>query len=95
MQGRLGGCDVVGVMTWLWMALRSRIGQAVGAILLVLAALGLERQRGRSQGRSEALRKVQDNDRQNADDIRRRARDADGVPDADDKRGWRDRDGNV
>ena len=77
-------------VTWLLMALRSRVGQAVALVLAGLAALGVAKQRGRSQGRSEALRKVQDNDRQRADDIRRRARDADGVPDADDRRGWRD-----
>lgn len=77
-------------MTWLLVALRSRVGQAVALVLAGLAALGVAKQRGRSQGRSEALRKVQDNDRQRADDIRRRARDADGVQHDDDRRGFRD-----
>jgi len=57
-------------MTWLWAikavargvlaALRTRLGQAVALVLAVLAALGLARQRWRSQGRSQAEQEAKD-----------------------------------
>ena len=77
-------------MTWVFLALRSKLGQAVGAVLAILAAVGAARLKGRSEGRKSTERKLTDADRKNADDIRRRARDADGVQHDEDQRGWRD-----
>ena len=77
-------------MMWLLAALRTRVGQAVAAVLAILAAVGAARLKGRSEGRKSAERKLTDADNKNADDIRRRARDADGLHSSDDERGWRD-----
>lgn len=41
-------------MTWLFGALKTRLGQAVSAVLAVLAALGLAWARGRSAARKKA-----------------------------------------
>ena len=82
-------------MKWLLAALRTRLGQAAALALAVLAALGLARAEWRSQGRTEAEQEAEDADRGRADEIRRNARNADGVQPGDDTRGFRDGDGDV
>lgn len=56
-----------------------------GIIAVVLAFF-----RGKAKGRDETRKDLENADHRNADAIRRRARDADGVHDPDDQRGWRD-----
>ena len=67
---------------------------ALGAAAVAALAWLLDRRRQRSKGRSEGREKADTEarmrDYENADDIRRRARDADGVHPDDDTRGYRD-----
>jgi len=81
-------------MTWLFAAWRwiasSRAGQLAGVALGALVGVLLYGRSKRAQGRSEAQERMKDHDRQNADDIRRRARDADGLHPDEDERGYRD-----
>ena len=67
---------------------------ALGAAAVAALAWLLDRRRqrikGRSEGLTEAWREAKVKDHENAADIRRRARDADGVRPDDDTRGYRD-----
>lgn len=72
-------------MTWL---LGTWLGRAVsGALVALLAFLGVYTA-GRREGAQRAKNRMEKRDHERADEIRRRARDADGVSDPDD--GWRD-----
>ena len=66
------------------------LGAAAVAALAWLLDRRRQRSKGRSEGRSEAQTQAKVRDHENAADIRRRARDADGVHPDDDTRGYRD-----
>jgi len=69
------------------------LGAAMGgvaAIVAVILARWQGRSQGRREGRKEAEAKAKVKDYENAADIRRRARDADGLHPDDDARGYRD-----
>lgn len=72
-------------MTWL---LSSRIGRALSALVVAALAFVGVYITGRAKGADNARDKAREQDYARADDIRRRARDADGLHDTDD--GYRD-----
>ena len=81
-------------MTWIFTVWRwlteTRPGRWVAiaaAGVVSILAYGAHRE---SEGEDGAEERMQEHDRQNADDIRRRARDADGHGMHDDERGYRD-----
>ena len=66
------------------------LGAAAVAALAWLLDRRRQRSKGRSEGRTQAQTEAKVRDYETADDIRRRARDADGVHPDDDTRGYRD-----
>ena len=66
------------------------LGAAAVAALAWLVDRRRQRSKGRSEGRTEARTEARMHDHENADDIRRRARDAGGVHPDDDTRRYRD-----
>ena len=66
------------------------LGAAAVAALAWLLDRRRQRSKGEREGREKAHTEARMRDHENADDIRRRARDADGVHPDDDTRGYRD-----
>lgn len=64
-------------MTWFLAVLRTRLGQAAAVVLATLAAIGLARAKWRSEGRTEAERRMRDDAHDRVEKGRDAVRDGD------------------